>query len=103
MRLETLLLERPMNRSITPLHSGSPTYEGEIDDPQPLHLVDPRLGDVLRTPVAGDCQARAMSFPYSPKAWRTPWRIGSSTAGLNQRRHSPNVQPAEHKSGRRSA
>src|SRR5882724_2681413 len=32
-----------MKRSMTPLHSGSPTYEGVMGHPEPLHLVDPRI------------------------------------------------------------
>src|SRR3989454_1042243 len=46
-----------MKRSATPLHSGSPTYDGEIVPPEPLHLVDPGVGDVLRAPVAAERQA----------------------------------------------
>src|SRR5438034_6280166 len=48
--------------------------------PEPLHLVDPGVGDVLRAPVAADRQSPATSLPKRPKAWRTPWRMGSSAA-----------------------
>src|SRR5215831_9124098 len=46
-----------MKRSATPLHSGSPTYDGEMVHPSTLHLVDPGVGDVLWSPVTPDGQA----------------------------------------------
>jgi hypothetical protein len=50
--------------------------------PEPLHLVDPGVGDVLRAPVTAQRQAARQSLPNRPKAGRTPWRIGSrSNAG----------------------
>jgi len=33
---------------MTPLHCGSPTYDGVVVIPSPLPLVDPRIGDVAR-------------------------------------------------------
>ena len=55
-------------RSITPLHSGSPTYEGEIV--MPSHRTSPiQAAAVYCGPQSHrSVSPRAMSFPNSPKA-----------------------------------
>src|SRR5262245_2771188 len=45
-----------MNRSATPLHSGSPSYDGEIRPPSHLTSLIHAIRDVLRPPVAADLQ-----------------------------------------------
>lgn len=69
-----------MNRSITPLHCGSPTYDGLMVMPNHftslIHASAMYWGPQSqrrRTP-------RATSLPKTPNACRTPCRIGSSAA-----------------------
>src|SRR5262249_31679841 len=57
MEIEALLLER----SHEPLDDTIALWFADVRrrdrHPQPLHLVDPRIGDVLRAPVAPDPEA----------------------------------------------
>src|SRR5213594_878270 len=69
-----------MKRSMTPLHSGSPTYDGVIVIPSHftslIHASAMYCGPQshrIRKP-------RATSFANSPNTWRTPCRRGSSAA-----------------------
>src|SRR4029434_6272806 len=54
MEIEALLLERPHK----PLDNAVALRLADVrrrhGHPEPLHLIDPRIGDVLRAPVAPD-------------------------------------------------
>src|SRR5512145_1108896 len=54
MQVEALLLERSHEALDDAVTLGLAYVRGRDRDPQPLHLVDPRVGDVLRAPVAAD-------------------------------------------------
>src|SRR5947209_18576602 len=65
---------------MTPLHSGSPTYDGVMVIPSHftslIHASAMYCGPQsqrIRSP-------RATSFAKRPNTWRTPWRSGSSAA-----------------------
>src|SRR5438309_4398841 len=57
MEIEALLLERTHEAFDNAVALRLPDVRGRDRHPQPLHLVDPRVGDVLRSPVAPDPQA----------------------------------------------
>src|SRR5438128_12499361 len=80
VQVDALLLERAHEALGDPVALRFADVRRRDRAPEPLHLVDPGVGDVLRAPVAADRQARATSLPKRPKAWRTPWRVGSSAA-----------------------
>ena len=65
---------------MTPLHSGSPTYDGEIVISSDFtSLIQAAVMDGGAGPQGKQIASpRATSFRKVPKAWRTPWRIGSS-------------------------
>src|SRR5262245_30783981 len=52
MEIEALLLERPHESLDDAIAFGLADVRRRDRHPQPLHLVDPRIGDVLRAPVA---------------------------------------------------
>src|SRR5262249_43165352 len=57
MEIEALLLERPHEALDDAIALRFADVRGRDRHPQPLHLVDPRIGDVLRAPVAPDPEA----------------------------------------------
>src|SRR5262245_61233070 len=57
MGIEALLLERPHEPLDDAIALGFADVRRRDGHPQPLHLIDPRIGDVLRAPVAPDPQA----------------------------------------------
>src|SRR5215831_16148706 len=57
MEIEALLLERAHEALDNAVALGLADVRRRDRHPQPLHLVDPRIGDVLRAPVASDPQA----------------------------------------------
>src|SRR5262245_23769416 len=57
MEIETLLLERPHEPLDDAIALRLADVRRRDRHPQPLHLVDPRIGDVLRAPVAPNPQA----------------------------------------------
>src|SRR5205085_3447195 len=56
MEIEALLLEGAHKALDHAVALGLPDVRWGDRHPQPLHLVDPGIGDVLRTPVATDPQ-----------------------------------------------
>src|SRR5262249_35707106 len=54
MKIEALLLERAHESLDDAVALGFADVRRRNRHPQPLHLVDPRIGDVLRAPVAPD-------------------------------------------------
>src|SRR5262245_55910737 len=56
MEIEALLLERAHEALDDAVALGLPDVRGRDRHAQPLHLVDPRIGDILRSPVAADPQ-----------------------------------------------
>src|SRR6516165_2062609 len=54
VKIEALLLERPHEPLDDAIALGLADVRRRDRHPQPLHLVDPRIGDVLRAPVAPD-------------------------------------------------
>ena len=57
MEIEALLLQRAHEPFDDAVALRLADVRGRDRHPQPLHLVDPRIGDVLRAPVASDPQA----------------------------------------------
>src|SRR5215831_7011892 len=57
VEVETLLLQGPHEALDDAIAFGLADVRRRDRDPQPLHLVDPRVGDVLRPPVAADREA----------------------------------------------
>src|SRR5262249_28319160 len=57
MEIEALLLERPHESLDDAIAFGLADVRRRDRHPQPLHLVDPRVGDVLRAPVAPNPKA----------------------------------------------
>src|SRR5206468_96470 len=57
MEIEALLLERPHEPLDDAIALGLADVRRRDRHPQPLHLIDPRIGDVLRAPVAPDPEA----------------------------------------------
>src|SRR3990172_547197 len=57
MQVETLLFERPHEAFDDPVTLGLADVGGRDRDPEPFHLVDPRIGDVLRPPVTSQPQS----------------------------------------------
>src|SRR5262249_42906602 len=57
MEVEALLLERPHEALDDAIALRFADVRRRDRHPQPLHLVDPRIGNVLRPPVAADPQA----------------------------------------------
>jgi hypothetical protein len=80
VQVDALLLERAHE---APLHSGSPTYEGEIV--QPSHFTSLIQASAIYCGPQSHriAKPRATSLPNRPKAWRTPWRMGSRAAQLS--------------------
>src|SRR5215472_19363352 len=54
MEIEALLLERPHEPLDDAIALGLADVRRHDRHPEPLHLVDPRIGDVLRAPIAPD-------------------------------------------------
>ena len=73
---ERRLTARTLKRSITPLHSGSPTYDGEIVIPSHFTSLIHASAMYCGPQSQRIASPRATSFRKSPKAWRTPWRMG---------------------------
>jgi len=63
-----------MKRSATPLHSGSPTYEGEMAMPSHFTSLIQASAMYCGPQSQRIFNPRAISLPKAPKAWRTPWR-----------------------------
>src|SRR5947209_11265327 len=57
VQVDALLLERPHEAFGDPIALRLADVRRRDGAPQPLHLVDPGVGDVLRTPVAAEGQA----------------------------------------------
>src|SRR5262245_22767290 len=57
MEIEALLLARPHESLVDAIAFGLADVRRRDRHPQPLHLVDPRVGDVLRAPVAPNPKA----------------------------------------------
>src|SRR5262245_33515315 len=57
MEIEPLLLDSPHQARDDSLALRLADVRRRDRHPQPLHLVDPRIGDVLRAPVASNPQA----------------------------------------------
>src|SRR5215470_1047661 len=62
-----------MKRSATPLHSGSPTYEGEIVHPSHFTSLIQASAMYCGPQSQRIANPRATSLPNWPKACRTPW------------------------------
>jgi len=54
MEIEALLLQRPHEPLDDAVALRLPDIRRRDGHPEPLHLIDPRIGDVLRPPVAAD-------------------------------------------------
>src|SRR5262245_54736441 len=57
MEIEALLLECAHEAFNDAVAFGFPDVGRRDGHPQPLHLIDPRIGDVLRPPIAPDPEA----------------------------------------------
>src|SRR5262245_24250986 len=81
MKIEALLLERPHEPLDDAIAFRLADVRRSDGHPQPLHLVDPGIGDVYCGPQSHRIRSpRATSFAKRPNTWRTPWRSGSSAA-----------------------
>src|SRR5262245_13614511 len=80
VQVDARLLERADEALGDAVALGFPDVRRRDSAPEPLHLVDPSIGDVLRAPSQRSANPRATSLPNRPKAWRTPCRIGSRAA-----------------------
>src|SRR5262245_23070193 len=69
-----------MKRSATALHSGSPTYDGEIVHPNHFTSLIQASAMYCGPQSQRSARPRATSLPNRSKAWRTPCRIGSRAA-----------------------
>src|SRR5215467_13387069 len=68
-----------MNRSMTPLHSDSPTYDGVIVIPNHFTSLSHASVMYCRPQSHRIRRPRATSFAKRPNTWRTPWRSDSSS------------------------
>src|SRR5215813_11364895 len=80
MEVEALLLERPHEALDDAIALRFADVRRRDRHPQPLHLVDPRIGNVRGPQSQRIRRPRATSFAKRPNTWRTPWRSGSSAA-----------------------
>src|SRR5262245_53564496 len=67
VQVEALLLQRPHEALNDAVALGLAHVRRRDGDSQPLHLLDPRVGDVLRPPVAANRQATGDILPEVPE------------------------------------
>src|SRR5262245_18458799 len=70
--VDALLFENAHEALGDPVTLGLADVRGRDRAPQPLHLVDPVVADVLRAPVAANGQAPRDVLPESPKGMADP-------------------------------
>src|SRR6266542_2392948 len=82
VQIDALLFERPHEALDDPVALGLAHVGRRDRDPEPLHLVDPSVGDILRAPVAPDLQpARdVLTEPVEGVAGTLPNRLEGGPA-----------------------
>src|SRR5262245_63015242 len=89
MQIEALLLERPHEAFDDAVALRLADVRWRDRHPQPLHLVDPRIGDVLRAPVAADPESAGDVFREAAEGVahtltdRKSTRLNSSHLGIS--------------------
>src|SRR5215475_6890070 len=75
-QVDALLFERPHEALGDPVALGLADVRRRDRAPEPLHLVDPRVGDVLRSPIAPQRQAPRHLLAEPPERVADPLANG---------------------------
>src|SRR5262245_46619607 len=90
VEVEALLLQRPHKALDDAVALGLPNVRRRDRDPQPLHFVDPGIGNVLRAPVATDRQSSGDVLPEGAEGVAHPLADGlQRRPAIAELRHMP--------------